>query len=146
MNVTRPAFVAAGRAQLVAADDPTASTGGDAIKGIWAVESMTYEGNRAPDDRINGALLTAYDGKDYFQRQGGTIIEEGSYVLDPSKSPKAIDFLIRTGASAGKRQLGIYELDGNNLRVCVAAPGSTRRPRSFEAAGTLLVVNRRFRP
>ncbi len=59
MTVTRPVFVALTALWLVVADDPTASTGGDAIKGIWAVESMTYEGNRAPDDRINGALLTA---------------------------------------------------------------------------------------
>ena len=116
-------------------------------QGIWAVESMSFNGTRLPDDPTAGAKLTAFDGKDYVQRHGQAIVEEGTYEVDPSKTPAAIDFVIKKGPDAGKRQLGIYELEGNTLRVCAV------RARFQEAAevvrrrsGCLLVVNKRFRP
>jgi uncharacterized protein (TIGR03067 family) len=119
----------------------------DAIKGIWSVDSLTFNGVKIPDDPTAGAQLTAYDGSQYVQRKGLTIVEEGSYEVDASKTPGAIDLIIKKGPDAGKRQLGIYQVDGDTLRVCLAEPGSKKRPRSFDAsAGHLLVVNTRFRP
>ncbi len=124
---------------------PASSAG--AIKGIWAVESLTLDGNAIPNDPTAGAQLTAFDGSEYVQRQGGNITEEGVYEVAPSKSPKTIDFLIqRKGPDSGKRQLGIYEIDGNTLRVCVVAPGVTKRPKNFDAPGSLVVINRRYKP
>ena len=75
---------------------------------------MTFNGAKIPDDPTAGPQLTAFDGKEYVQRKGQTIIEEGSYEVDPSKTPRSIDFVIKKGPDAGKRQLGIYELDGQH--------------------------------
>ena len=146
MTLNRPAIVALTAFLAVAAADP-ARDAAESVKGVWAVESLTFNGSRVPDDPTAGPQFTAFDGKEYVQRQGQKIIEEGSYEVDTGTSPRAIDFVIKKGPDAGKRQLGIYELEDNTLRVCVAEPGSRKRPRSFEpAAGCLVVVNKRFKP
>ena len=120
-----------------------------AIKGIWAVETMSFDGVKVTDDPTAGPQLTAFDGTNYVQRKGSLITEEGTYELDPSKSPKSIDFVITKGPDAGKRQLGIYEVDSTTLRVCVAEPGGKKRPKGFDSgpgSRQLLVVTKRFRP
>jgi uncharacterized protein (TIGR03067 family) len=135
-------------ALLLAADDPSKDDI-SALRGVWAVQSATINGLRLPDDPTSATQLTAFDGKEYIQRQGGQILEEGAIEVDATKSPKTIDFVIKKGPDAGKRQLGIYELEGDTFRVCLNAPGASVRPRSFDAgsgSGRLLVVNRRFRP
>lgn len=147
MPRTRPMLVALTTCLALAASTSRGQDTADALKGIWAVESLTFNGVRIPDDPTAGPQLTAYDGAQYVQRKGLTIVEEGSYKIDASKTPRAIDLVITKGPDAGKRQLGIYEVDGDTLRVCLAEPGSGKRPRSFDtSAGHLVVVNTRFRP
>ncbi len=143
MTLARVAVVAL---SALAASPALGQDAADGIKGIWAVQSLSFDGVKVPDDPTAGPQLTAFDGAQYVQRKGQTITEEGSYEIDPSKSPRTIDFLIKKGGDAGKRQLGIYEVEGNTLRVCMAEPGSKKRPRTFEAPKTVVVVNARFRP
>jgi uncharacterized protein (TIGR03067 family) len=49
-----------------------------------------------------------------------------------SESPQAIDYLNLAGAHKGKRQAGIYKLEGDLLTVCIAAPGAAR-PKEFQS-------------
>ena len=59
------------------------------------------------------------------------------------------DLVAAKGPDAGKAWLGIYEVSGNTLRLCLAEPGAKARPKSFDAgpgSGRLLVVGKRFRP
>jgi len=41
---------------------------------------------------------------------------------DPTKKPKAIDYMMTEGPTKGKTHLGIYELDGDTVKFCFAAP------------------------
>ncbi len=146
MTLTRTAFAAI-LAVVATVSIASAQNPSDAIKGIWAAESTSFNGVKIPNDPTAGAHLTAYDGSQFVVRKGLTIVEEGSYTVDPSKKPKAIDLTITKGPDAGMRQLGIYEVTGDTLRVCLAEPGSTKRPKSFNAtSGHLLVQNTRFHP
>jgi uncharacterized protein (TIGR03067 family) len=128
-------------AGLRAADDPEKTKGdADAIKGTWQI---TLAGAGANDDWIT------FDGKTYVQKHGAEVVEEGEYVLDPAKSPKAIDFLIKKGDAAGKKQLAVYELDGDALKVCTAEPGDEERPKALEAKagkGVTLFRLKRVKP
>jgi uncharacterized protein (TIGR03067 family) len=63
---------------------------------------------------------------------GSQVMLKARFKSDPSKSPKTIDYVNTAGANKGKTQLGIYELEGDLLRVCMAAPGS-ERPSRFES-------------
>jgi uncharacterized protein (TIGR03067 family) len=66
--------------------------------------------------------------------------EEATYKLDPAKKPRTIDFKPTTGESKGKTLLGIYELDGDKLKLCVADEDEKERPKEFKSKGDQIIV------
>src|ERR1017187_2182219 len=48
------------------------------------------------------------------------------FTFDPSTSPASLDYLNLHGATKGKRQQGIYRLEGDVLTVCTGAPDGAR--------------------
>ena len=58
--------------------------------------------------------------------------EKGKVKLHADKKPKAIDFTIETGDDKGKTQLGIYEIEDGQFKLCVAKAGETERPSEFK--------------
>jgi uncharacterized protein (TIGR03067 family) len=65
---------------------------------------------------------------------GPQVFVKARFVLDTSKTPHAIDYTNLAGApNAGKAQAGIYEISGNTLKICMAAPG---KPRPSQFAST----------
>jgi uncharacterized protein (TIGR03067 family) len=91
-----------------------------------------------------------FDDKDYTNTAlGQSEKEEGGYTIDSSKTPKTIDFDIKTGNDKGKKQLGIYKLDGDKLTIVAASAGETERPKTLEPepdAGLLVIVLKRENP
>lgn len=63
---------------------------------------------------------------------GPQVMMQVTFTTDPSQSPKAIEYVNLAGTNKGKAQSGIYALEGDLLKVCVAAPGSPR-PAAFES-------------
>lgn len=60
-----------------------------------------------------------------------------SFAVDPTKSPKQIDFTFLDGPNKGQKCLGVYELKGESLWVCVQDPGGKGdRPTEFAAGRT----------
>ena len=61
-----------------------------------------------------------------------------SISVDPKNDPKTIDNVHETGASKGKKQFGIYKLEGDKWIVCMTPPGAAEsdRPKSFETKDT----------
>jgi uncharacterized protein (TIGR03067 family) len=146
MKTLRPVIAMAALLLIAAGDAPR---GNEVIKGVWVARSITVDGVKQPDDPTRGFVQIAFDGASYVQIAGQTITEEGTYSVDPSKEPKAIDLVIEKGAEAGKRRLGIFRLGGETLTVALSEPGARRRPKGFDAgprSGQELVVFKRGRP
>jgi uncharacterized protein (TIGR03067 family) len=118
-------------AGTIAADEPKKTDDAEQLKGDWKVASAKRGGEDVPAEFVN-ALKISFDGKNYVNT-AGDMVEEGSYTLDATQSPKTIDFDIKKGPDAGKKQLGIYKLDGSKLKITVAEAGSKERPKSFES-------------
>jgi uncharacterized protein (TIGR03067 family) len=57
---------------------------------------------------------------------GGQVVVEATFAVDPSRSPGTIDYTLTAGPDAGKPQRGIYEFDGELLKICFSAPGEGR--------------------
>jgi uncharacterized protein (TIGR03067 family) len=72
----------------------------------------------------------------------------GTYAVDPTARPRAMDLAIREGPERfrGKTILAIYEFDGEHLLWCPAPPERGERLRAFPAADDLdhlLIIFRR---
>jgi uncharacterized protein (TIGR03067 family) len=67
--------------------------------------------------------------------------------IDPSKKPKHSDATFTEGELTAKT-LGIYEVDGDNMKICYGLPGKDR-PTEFSSkpgSGQVLIVYKRDKP
>jgi uncharacterized protein (TIGR03067 family) len=69
-------------------------------------------------------------GNEVTVTMNGQVMLNARFVIDPSTIPPSIDYVLQTGANKGKRQLGIYAIDGGTARFCMASPGDGR-PEDF---------------
>ncbi|HLW68641.1 MAG TPA: TIGR03067 domain-containing protein [Gemmataceae bacterium] len=74
-----------------------------------------------------------------------------TYKADGTDFPKIIDLTPDYGAAKGKTLKGIYELDGNKLKICHVSPDAenpekAERPKEFGAMGTVTIIFRRMAP
>jgi uncharacterized protein (TIGR03067 family) len=125
-------------AAFLAADDSSKDDAAS-IKGKWSVVSWSHGGEALPADLIK-AIKISFEDKKYSIIGEDPFNEEGEYAIDASKSPKTIDFDIKKGRDEGKKQLGIYKLEGDKLTIIAAGASATDRPSSFKIdAGADLV-------
>jgi uncharacterized protein (TIGR03067 family) len=110
--------------EVVCADDARDLA---AMKGTWSVVSAERDGK----DVTDATVTLTVDGAKVFVKRGDKQIFEGTAKLDASKSPKTIDVTQESdGELKGKTIPGIYELDGDTLKVC----SGKERPTDFTAA------------
>jgi uncharacterized protein (TIGR03067 family) len=101
----------------------------DKIQGTWIPLYFERDGKKGPEGDLKDTKMTIAAGK--LKVTMGPKEMELGYKLDPTKKPKEIDI---TETEGGKDQVhkGIYELDGDNLKICFAhAPGE--RPTAIQS-------------
>jgi len=69
---------------------------------------------------------------DDYELSKTNYLEKGRQTLHPQAKPAEVDVEIKEGDDAGKKQLGIYEIEGDRLKFCFAPAGSKKRPTKFE--------------
>lgn len=101
---------------LIAADKPedAVKKEQEKLKGTWVVESLQVGDEKI--DGIKGSTIR-FDGDKIFTKAPGEKEREGSYKIDPIKSPKEIDLLPRADEKEKITQRGIYTLDGDTLTI-----------------------------
>ena len=107
------------------------------IQGTWALVSGERNGKPFPDEVVRHVQLIF--GGDKLTTQHKDRKTEAAFTLDPSKTPREID--LDMGGSIGK---GIYQLDGDTLKIVHGEVGDAR-PKEFPEAGpglTVLVLKR----
>jgi uncharacterized protein (TIGR03067 family) len=110
------------------------------FQGTWTFESVDAGGKMLPADQLKGLTLT-FEGDRHTVKKGEDVIQAGTQKLDPSKSPKAIDVTLTEGPNKGAVMLGIYEIDGDTLKVCFDQEGK-KRPTEFKSPpGSQTFVN-----
>ena len=116
------------------------------LEGEWSMVSGEIDRQPLPAEYVQGAKRVARNGETAVTI-GGRLFMKARYTVDLGKSPKAIDYAMTDGPTKGKTQLGIYELDGDTVKFCFAAPGK-ERPKDFTTAagsGRTLSVWKRTR-
>ena len=87
--------------------DPKPSKSEKALNGRWTPESAVMAGKPLPDEIRKSIQLTLANGK-YTVKEGDEI-DEGTFTVDATKSPKTITIVGTKGPNKGKTILGIYE-------------------------------------
>src|SRR5262245_39947965 len=89
-----------------------------AMQGDWAALSHVRNGAKTPDDEAQ-ALFRTVKGNEYAVFRFKDEVGRGTFKLDATKKPKAIDFqpAQRPGQAGDppKPLLGIYEFEGGRL-------------------------------
>jgi len=101
------------------------------LEGEWSMVSGEANGFSMPKETVHSGKRVAKDGETTITF-GGQVYFKAKFSIDPPKKPKAIDYTMTEGPTKGKTHLGIYELDGDTVKFCFAAPGKDR-PTEFAA-------------
>lgn len=99
----------------------------DLLQGSWTIDAMEVDGQEMPDAMVAGRIVVQGD---RFTSLGMGAVYEGTLRLDASTAPRQIDMKFDAGPEKGNSNPGIYELNGDAWRLCLATRGSVR-PRSF---------------
>ena len=114
------------------------------LQGTWKQIGYEKDGVAEPfDEQGWEPQLTITGDKFVVSLANGRIPFEGTYKLNPTRQPKAIDWTDAIGEHAGKTSLAIYSLEGDKFVFCVAAPGRERPVELRTRPGQVLRVNRR---
>ncbi len=101
------------------------------LEGEWSMVSGVADGFKMDQERVKSGRRVAKDGVTSISF-GGQPYFKARYTIDPTKKPKTIDYVMIEGPTKGKKHLGIYELDGDTVKFCFAAPGADR-PTEFSS-------------
>jgi uncharacterized protein (TIGR03067 family) len=138
-----------GTALLVAAQDPPkpdAKAEMKKMEGTWTFEKSVANGMEGiPAEDLKKARLYIKGDKRTIKVEE-EVLAESQYTLDPSSKPKKITIKVLTGGLEGKELKGIYELEGDTLKIAVGLEGEM--PKDFESkegSNVLLQVFKRVK-
>ena len=118
---------------------PDATKDAAAIQGTWVIESIMDDGK--PQDDIKGDRLTFKEGNITVKRKDEEM--KATYKIDAAKDPKTIDIV---QGDTKEEYAGIYQLDGDTLKICAPAKAGGKRPTELASkagSGWMLLVLKR---
>jgi uncharacterized protein (TIGR03067 family) len=115
----------------VCADD--AQRDQDALQGTWKVVELELDGKPANQKLRDAVTFVFADNKMTLAGPKGIGKRHYSFKLDPTKNPKAIDLTALDGPGKGLTGPAIYELKGDELRLCMRNSETKVRPRDFKS-------------
>ena len=111
-----------------------------ALQGTWEQVALEANGiSNPPDEYSVPGALTTFSGNHFAVRTTeGVLLLEGTFTLDASVTPKAINYVDSIGPDKWKCLPAIYDLEGDHL-VFIAADGGGPRPTIFRtSAGQIM--------
>ena len=104
---------------------------GDAkhIQGTWTITDAQFGGAPFPPEVSKMIVLKIEDGKYEVKAEN---LDKGTYTIDATVQPKTLDVYGVEGPNAGKHFPCIYELHGDELKVCYQL-GDGPRPAEFNS-------------
>jgi uncharacterized protein (TIGR03067 family) len=101
------------------------------LQGKWQITKMEVENKEFPPEDL-AKLKISIEADKFITTKDDGEQEKNSFKLDPAKKPQTIDVTPLGGPLEGQVLQGIYALEGETLKMCLALPGGTR-PDAFTA-------------
>jgi uncharacterized protein (TIGR03067 family) len=117
---------------LIAADAQDAKNDLDKLQGTWALVSGMRDGKKFTEEEVKKTKLYIKGETFRIPESSVATSEDGTINVDPSKKPKEMNAITGSGPDKGKTWQGIYQIAGDNYRVCFAPPGKDR-PTGFSS-------------
>jgi uncharacterized protein (TIGR03067 family) len=102
----------------------------DLLQGSWAITSLEMEGQKMPASVLANSRIVVKGNR--FAGTGMGSVYEGTLELDASSTPRQFNMNFDAGPEKGNTNFGIYELDGDSWKLCLATRG-TVRPSAFDS-------------
>ncbi len=123
-------------------EQPAAKADIDLIQGTWKVVSAELNGETVPADKKDQTIVIS--SKDFTWKSDGKespLKPPSPYKLYSAKSPKEIDLEVATKHNIQDKKIshdthtqkGLYELDGDSLKICMPMDEGAQRPTEFTA-------------
>jgi internalin A len=145
--MTRHALAILTAGLLIAADEPKDAAikkDLELLKGAWVATSYVKDTKPAAEADLKMLKLTIDGDQASFTK--GKDVRKSTYKLDPTQKPKALDIVMIDGPDKGKTLLGIYEIKGDEFKICLAVLDKPR-PKEFAAKPeTILETWKREKP
>jgi uncharacterized protein (TIGR03067 family) len=119
----------------VGADEPKGNGEEDRgrLQGSWEMTSITMDGLAVPEAYARTGRLVIAGDRYSLTMNDQTVVS--TFTLDPTRSPKAVDFTFTEGPQKGQTVRGIYEVDAATFRICRGLRPEVERPGQFAAPG-----------
>jgi uncharacterized protein (TIGR03067 family) len=112
----------------------------DHLQGAWQMQSGIQAGVEAQAEAVAKVKMTFKGNK--VTLGGGPQTQEATITLDASKMPATIDMTLD---KPDRTLQGIYQLEGDTMKLCLGRPG-TARPKEFASKegseATLMIFKR----
>lgn len=103
----------------------------DLMQGTWQVVASESGIGKAPKEALEQAnLRLTIKGNKFVYKSGDKTLLEGTIEINPAKKPKTLDAKGTDPQGKEVATTGIYELDGDTMRVCFVIKGE-KRPEVF---------------
>jgi uncharacterized protein (TIGR03067 family) len=103
------------------------------LAGTWKIAKFESADKPPPPEEVREKMRLVFAGEKITVMVDGKQVDETTFKIDPSKSPRHIDIVSSgKGPNKGKSAAGIYTLEGNTLKICSGEPGS-KRPTEFSS-------------
>lgn len=117
------------------------------FQGVWKQVSCNIDGVKNAAEEYGSQPRVTFAGFEYVVTGAdGAVVIKGRFELDPTQTPKTIDWTDTFGAGAGTTIPAIYFLDGDRFLFCAAGEGRIRPPEFSSGRGRIIRVHERVPP
>src|SRR2546430_10502897 len=108
------------------------------LQGTWTVTALEADGQETPATMLANARIVIQ--RDRFISTGMGAEYEGTVKLGTSTKPRQIDMKFDGGPEKGNTNPGIYILDGDTWKLCLATRGTVRPSKFISPPGSGFAV------
>lgn len=116
---------------------------GTEVDGTWKLIKYIEDGKPNESEVKANYLIVRNDGVQVITK-GGKPFSKVNFEVDPTKTPRYIDFIDDKGTRVG----GVYEIEGHEMRVAIFADSEKRktgRPSDLKEEGNIIAVYERVK-
>ena len=99
------------------------------LQGEWSMVSGSADGQSMPAPVVK-KMKRICKRDEVTTTLGGQVYFKATISIDPSKTPKTMNYQMTEGVTKGTEQLGIYEVEGDTFKSSFGKPGA-ERPTDF---------------